>query len=188
MTSRARSPLAGGAAAGPGNTLGVTSKLATLVATVVAGLAGCGDDPIATDDYVGTWHYEEVRSSIQCPGGDPFDQPPPPNKTFARGVDASLVDLSLSALDDLVFCNFGYDVAGPVATVKRGQTCVLTGGDTFTVDKATDDGPPLWTFSLNSATTAEERGAATVLLSVLAPMDTSCSWSFVGHLKRISKD
>jgi hypothetical protein len=184
MTSRARSPLA----TGPVKTLGVLSKLAALVATVATGLAGCGDDPIATDDFVGTWHYEEVKSSIQCPDGDPFDQPPLANKTFARGVDASLVDLSLSALDDLVFCNFGYDVAGPVATIKRGQTCVLTGGDTFTIDDPTTGGPPLWTFTLNSATTAEELGSATIHLSVVTPLDTACSWSFVGHLKRVSKD
>jgi hypothetical protein len=170
------------------NALGVFSKLATLAATVVTGLAGCGDDPITADDYVGTWHYEEVKSSIQCPDGDPFEQPPVANKTFARGVDASLVDLSLSALDNLVYCNFGYDVAGPVATIKRGQTCVLTGGDTFTIDKATDDGPPLWTFTLNSATTAEELGSATIHMTVVTPMDTACSWSFVGHLKRVSKD
>ncbi len=166
-------------------TLHVLSKLAVLVAT---GLAGCGDDPFATDDYVGIWHYEEAKSSIQCPTGAPFEQPPPPNKTLARGVDASLVDLSTSALDALVFCNLGYDLAGPVATVKRGQTCVLTGGDTVTVDTSANGGPPLWTFTLNSATTAEELGLATVHLSVVTPMDTACSWSMVGHLKRVSQD
>lgn len=159
--------------------------LATL-AVVGAGLAGCGADASPADDFVGTWLYDyaQTKSTVQCLNSDPLDQPPAPNKTFGRGVSAPLVDLSVSPLDSAVFCDFEFDVAGPVATIKAGQTCTLTGGDTLTIDE--------WTFTqVNSPTTAEELVDGTIHLTLptpTGPQEETCAWSLVAHLTRIAKE
>jgi hypothetical protein len=158
------------------------------------GAAGCGDsgpDAPATqatpaDDFVGTWRYLDVQSVLQCAGADPTNQPPDPNKTFAHGIGAAVVDLSPSPLLQGVFCDYGFDVSGAVATAQPGQTCALTSLDSLTIDEPQDQAP-LWTFTLNSATTAEELATTTAHFFV-AGAPTTCSWTLVGHLTRISKD
>jgi hypothetical protein len=141
----------------------------------------------SADDFAGTWLYTDVQSVLQCPGADPTNQLPQPNKTFARGVSAALVDLSPSPLLPGVFCDFGFDISGAVATAQPNQTCALTSLDYLTIDQAPMSGPPLWTFTLNSATTAEEILQATAHFQVTGKSE-SCSWNLAAHLTRISKD
>jgi hypothetical protein len=177
----------------------VTSRLPGARALVFSGLAalagalaGCGGDaadPAA--DFAGTWSYVDFSSIQSCDGHDPTNQPPQANKTFARGLDDdSIVDLSPNPLLSNVFCNFTFGVNGPVATVRRGPPCALTSLDSLTVDASNPDdatSPLLWSFTLNSPTTAEELVTATVHYSIEG-VNSTCRWAFTGHLQRVSKD
>ncbi|HVU52840.1 MAG TPA: hypothetical protein VHL80_19295 [Polyangia bacterium] len=154
--------------------------------------AGCGDSNGGTSDpadaFVGTWSYNEVQSVLQCPNAAPVNQLPDPNKTFARGVSSALVDLSQSPLLSGVFCNFQFDIdgSGTVATARTGQTCALTSLDSVSIDDTTA-GTSLWTFTLNSATTAEEIVQATAHFQITGTIQ-SCSWNLLAHLTRVSKE
>jgi len=161
-----------------------------------AALAGCGSDGSPAEDFVGAWHYRDVKSTVQCLNADPLDQPPQPNKTFAHGATSPLVDLSPSplGLDASVVCNFAFDVGGSVATVEAAQTCAINSVDTLTIDNDDATSKPAWTFSLTSSTTAEEVVKGTIHIT-LPPASTggmstsqTCSWSLIGHLDRVSKD
>jgi hypothetical protein len=168
----------------------VTGAIALVLLGTLA--AGCGDSNGTTtgpaDAFVGTWYYSQVQSVLQCPGADPTNQLPEPNKTFAHGASAALVDLSPSPLLPGVFCDFGFDVdsTGAVATARGGQTCALTSLDSLSIDKTTD-GTSLWTFTLNSPTTAEEVIQATAHFQIAGQIE-SCSWNLAAHLTRVSKD
>jgi hypothetical protein len=158
-----------------------------LLATLGAGCGGSGSaDP--ADAFVGTWLYGEAQSVLQCPGADPTNQLPEPNKTFAHGVAAPLVDLSPSPLLPGVFCDFYFyvDPTGTIATAQAGQTCALTSLDSVSVD-ASQSGAALWTFSLTSASTAEEVVQATAHFQIAGKIE-SCSWNLAAHLTRVSKD
>src|SRR5262249_27361774 len=142
------------------------------------------------DAFAGTWYYDpaQVQSVLQCPNADPTNQLPEPNKTFARGVSTALVDLSQSPLLPGVFCNFGFDIdaSGSGATAHPGQTCALTSLDNVSIDSATN-GSSLWSFTLTSATTAEEIVQATAHFQIAGQVE-SCSWNLAAHLTRVSKD
>lgn len=166
-----------------------------LALTLGALAAGCGDSNGGNgsstgpaDAFVGTWYYNQVQSVLQCPGADPANQLPEPNKTFAHGASAALVDLSPSPLLPGVFCDFGFDVdsTGAVATARGGQTCALTTLDSLSIDTTTD-GTSLWTFTLNSSTTAEEVVQATAHFQIAGQVE-SCYWKLAAHLTRVSKD
>ncbi len=167
--------------------------LAVALSALAALGAGCGNDggaattATAADDFVGTWLYStDTQSVLQCDNGNTRDQPPNPNKRLAHGVSAALVDLSESPLFPGDFCDFAFDVSGPVATAQPNQTCALTSLDSLTIDQP-DGQPPSWTFSLTSATTAEEVIKATAHFFT-NNQSSSCSWTLAAHLTRISKD
>jgi hypothetical protein len=164
---------------------------------LAAGLAGCGEGSPATDQFVGTWLYSDTTQSVvQCFDTAPLSEPPAPNKTFARGVGASdIVDLSVSPLERPrgIICNFAFDVSGPTARARTNQTCNLNAIDVLTIDED-GDGKPLWTFSLTSATTAQELVTSTIHIFHQAenpgdpPIEETCSWSLTADLTRIAKD
>jgi hypothetical protein len=165
--------------------------LGVAVAALAAIGAGCGSSGGGTstdpaDDFAGTWRYDKVQSVLQCQNADPTNQPPEPNKTLARGVSATLVDLSPSPLLPGVFCDFGFDVSNGIATAQPNQTCPLTMLDSLTIDVGTDNSP-LWTITLNSPTTASEIVQATAHFQI-AGQPSTCSWNLVANLIRISKD
>jgi hypothetical protein len=154
--------------------------------------AGCGE--AADSQYTGTWRYDDAQSIVQCLNADPLSLPPLKNKTFAPGLGAEIVDLSSSPLEKgrVVNCNFAFDVAGPIARAQPDQACQLNTIDVLTIDTA--DGKPAWTFTLNSATKAEEIVAATIHIFQTAPnpadppVETTCAWSMAAHLTRITKE
>jgi hypothetical protein len=169
------------------------AALAVALSTVATLVAGCGDSGVVAaagpaDDFVGTWLYDanNVQSVQQCTGGNATNAPPGPNKRFAHGVGAALVDLSESPILSGVFCDFDFDVNGAVATALPNQTCSLTSLDNLTIDQPMGQAPS-WTFTLNSATTAEELVNATIHFFVNGS-STSCSWTMAAHLTRVSKD
>jgi hypothetical protein len=183
MTSRARSTVTRGGARWSAGALGA---VVAALATVAAGCGDSGTSADPADDFVGTWLYNDFQSSEQCPG-NMLNTPPNPNKTFAHGVSAALVDLSESPLLPGVFCDFTFDVNGPIATAHPGQTCALTPLDSVSIDQPDPNAPPLWTFTLNSASTASEVVQATVHFDINNAL-TTCTWNMVAHLTRVSKD
>jgi len=110
---------------------------AAAIAALGLAVAGCGSDATSADDFVGAWHYLDEKSTVQCLNADPHEEPPAPNKIFGRGVSSALVDLSPSplGLDSGVVCDFGFDVAGLVATTEDKQTCAIDPVDTLTIDE-----------------------------------------------------
>jgi hypothetical protein len=102
------------------------------------------------------------------------------------GGHAQLVELTTTPVDPGIFCNTAFDVDGPVATARTDGSCVLTGGDELTVD--------MWTFTLTSATTAEEKVAETIhIMKPAVPpatniTTTTCAFTLMAVLTRISKD
>src|SRR5450432_3573487 len=155
-------------------------------------LAGCNDANPA-DAFAGDWRYDDVMSTVACPNVEALSQPPAPNKTFGRGASSALVDLSPSplGLGNGVFCDFAFDVSGPYATIQPDQTCFVDTVDTLTIDRPDMSQPPLWSFTLNSATAAEEIAKGTVHISATGSasgMAESCLWTLTGHLTRLTKD
>jgi hypothetical protein len=190
MTSRPRSTVI---RATPDSTVAALRALAVLgaLSALATGCSGGNGNTTTTadpaDDFVGSWRYDQWTSVLQCPNSTPNIQPPTPNKTLALGVTSAIVDLSQSPLLEGVFCDFGFDVSFPVATLQPNQSCALTNLDTLTIDQQPGNGPPLWTFTLDSATTAEEIVQGTVHLMATG-MPQTCSWNMAAHLTRISKD
>lgn len=163
-----------------------------VAAVMLVGLVGCGEESTAADQFVGTWRYGDVMSTVQRFDADPQSLPVAPHKTFVHGVGAEIVDLSQSPLMRDTLCDFVFDVAGPVAQIRPEQTCFLNSVDTLTIDLG-PDGKPLWTFKLTSATTAEELATGTMHIyhpdtSQGPATEETASWSLVAHLTRISKD
>src|SRR4051812_6054351 len=111
-------------------------RASSLGQTVVAVLglalfaAGCGGGSLGgpTDQFAGSWRYVqgEASGSLTC-GDSVIDETPRGNKIMATGVGVALVDLTSSPIDSGIYCDFGFDVAGPVATARTNQTCAQTG-------------------------------------------------------------
>jgi hypothetical protein len=153
------------------------------LAALALTLAGCGDssqDP--AEAFIGSWIYSsEASGSAACPGTDALGETPTGNKTFARGISYALVDLTPLTLDRNVVCDYGFDVAGTIATGVPGQGCALRGGDLFTLTS--------WTFKLLSATTAEELASAEISSTIPGQTTaTICLYTMMAHLTRVSKD
>ena len=73
-------------------------------------------------------------------------------KVWNEGVTSDLVDMTPSFIDGVTQCFYTFDVKNKVATIKPAQTCAFfdVTGQEF------DDAPSVWTFTLTSATTADE--------------------------------
>jgi hypothetical protein len=163
--------------------------------------AGCGEDNLQgpIQQFVGSWRYSETEATgtLTC-GLSSIPEVPRGNKTLATGVAGGIVDLTASDLDPAIFCDFVFDVAGPVATARVDQACALTGGnDVISFDQTTSDAhpdPDLWTFKLLSATTAEEIARTTITVYQPAanigdaPTTVACYYTMTAHLTRVSKD
>jgi hypothetical protein len=159
--------------------------------------AGCGGGSLngPTEQFAGAWRYVtgQATGSLTC-GMSVIDETPQGNKILATGVDGALVDLNASPIDSAIFCDFAFDVAGPVATAHTDQTCAQTGGQDVMSFDTTRDPPDLWTFTLNSPTTAEEVARMTVTgtqpgLNIGDPPTTfHCDYQMTAHLQRVSKD
>jgi hypothetical protein len=173
-------------------TMSLRSLAAGAGLSALAMLAGCGDS--VNDDaqrFLGVWHYDEASGVITCPGADPFNLPPEGNKTFAPSLTAGIVDVTVSPLDSSVFCNFAYDVKGLEAIARAGQTCGLTGGDSFSVsDAAVGEYAKL---AIIGPTTLEELSIGTIHITEPSPIGGAptireCRYDVIGHLTKVAKD
>lgn len=154
--------------------------------------AGCGGNSgigSGIAQYVGSWHYDESAGVLTC-GEDKLNESPLGNKTFGAGVSADIVDLSESPVDSAIFCNLGFDVAGPVATAITDQTCALTGG-VAVLSFGADD---VWTFTMTGPNKAEEVAKMTLTVTQPGtnigdpPSTTLCYFQLAAHLTKVSKD
>jgi hypothetical protein len=159
---------------------------ALVLATMAVAALGCGGSSDAAAQFTGTWHYDMATGPLDC-GGDIIPQAPLGNKTFAPGVSSALVDVSASPLDDLVYCDFEFDVAGPIATAQPQQSCALTGGNAVVTIAS-------WTFTLTSATTADEVANTNVVVAGQptstdpTPAPSSCTFVLMAKLTKVAKD
>src|SRR5262245_58264600 len=87
------------------------------LALCAAGCGGSNNLGGPADQFVGSWQYVpgEATGTLTC-GQSSVDETPRGNKILATGVDAALVDLTASDLDSSIYCNFGFDVSGTIAT------------------------------------------------------------------------
>jgi hypothetical protein len=138
--------------------------------------AGCGDDGSNLTQFTGTWTYTASQGTLACPGQTALTGTLGSNKQWSEGVSSALVDLSPLIFDSTVFCYFNFDVKDKVATIQAGQTCSFSDGAGGFIP----DVPTAWTFTLLSATAAEEMLTATV--------DTTCTLTGTGTLKKVAKN
>jgi hypothetical protein len=153
---------------------------ASLVALALSAV-GCGDS--SPDDpalrFVGTWQYGQAQSAATCPGSEGLDTTPKGNEVLARGTMHDLADLTALSSNPKIFCDFGFDIKGPVASVAAGSACALLGSDLLTVKS--------WTFSLTGPDQAEEVASADIAITIQGTT-TICTYDLQAQLTRVSKD
>jgi len=146
--------------------------LGSFVGLAGAGLGCGGNDASGVSDYVGTWSYTQQQATESCPGQSDLSINLGTTKDLREGVKSDLVDTS-------TICNYRFDIKDKIASVQSGQSCSFNDGS----GTATET-PSSWTFTLTSATTAEEKFTAVDTLS----SGTVCSFTGVAHLERLTKD
>jgi hypothetical protein len=137
--------------------LGVASCL--LAVSVTA--AGCGGDGNDLAQFTGTWQYTDSSVTFSCPGQADQTGLYGAFKIWNEGVTSDLVDMTPTFLDGATQCFYTFDVKGKVATIKPMQICSFldASGQPIVDDNGQPivDAPSAWTFTLTSATAAEEK-------------------------------
>ncbi len=142
--------------------------------TVSATAAGCGGDGSDLAQFTGTWQYTQSMGTLSCPGAADQTGILGTTKLWDSGVTSDLVDMSPSVLDPTTQCFYTFDVKNKVATLQANQTtCAITDG---VGDHVADETPTSWTFTLTSATTADE-----VLTTSIPP----CTLTGMATLKKV---
>jgi hypothetical protein len=150
--------------------------LALMVVTVSAA-AGCGGSSSNNlEQFTGTWKYTQSLGTLSCTGQADQQGLLGSSKLWAQGVSSDLVDLSPSIFDPTTQCFYAFDVKGKVATIQPGQTCNFSDGAGGLIDET----PTTWTFTLTSATTADE-----VLTESLA--SASCTLTGMATLEKVAE-
>lgn len=123
--------------------------------TVSATAAGCGGDGNDLAQFTGTWKYNQAMAmgTLSCPGSPDQTGGLGATKVLNQGSTSDLVDMTPALFDPTTQCFYTFDVKGKVATIRPGQMCSLTDG---VGDPLVDETPTSWTFTLTSATTADE--------------------------------
>jgi hypothetical protein len=155
-----------------------------LIGMVTAALGACGDNgstgnargPFA--EFTGTWEYTASAGTLSCPGVADQQGSLGTTKRFVEGVATDLVDLSPSILDPATQCFYTYDVTNKVASITPSQTCTFDDGTG--TGGTVQDAPTSWTFTLLSATTAEETLTTTFAMT--------CTLTGSATLKKVGKD
>jgi hypothetical protein len=151
--------------------LGVLSLLA-----VTATAAGCGGSSGSDlQQFVGTWMYTQSQGTLACQGSTPQQGMLGNTMQWGLGVSSDLVDLTPTLFDSGTQCFYEFDVKNKVATIKASQTCNFSDG----VGGLVEEDPGSWTFTLTSATTADEQFMTTIA--------TTCTLTGVATLKKVSE-
>ena len=142
--------------------------------TVSATAAGCGGNGNDLQQFVGTWMYTQSQATLSCTGNPDVPLTLGSAKEWGAGLSSDLVDLSTEFFDLGTKCLYAFDVNSKVATIQASQTCDFSDGQGGLVEEA----PSSWTFTLTSATTAEEHFSTTIA--------TNCTWTGMATLKKVS--
>jgi hypothetical protein len=142
--------------------------------TVSATAAGCGGNGNDLQQFVGTWMYTQSQGTLSCQGQTDQMGMLGNSMQWGVGVSSDLVDLTPHLFDAGTQCFYEFDVKNKVATIKPAQTCNLSDG----VGGLIEEDPSSWTFTLTSATTADETFTTTIA--------TTCTFSGVANLKKVS--
>ncbi len=164
-------------------TRGTFLVFSLLIASVAA--AGCGggssNNNSSTDahaaelaQFTGTWQYTQSMGTLSCPGSADSSGLLGTTKQWDSGVTSDLVDMSPAILDFTVQCFYTFAVNDKIATIMPGQSCGITDGAGTQVATET---PTSWTFTLTSATTADE---------MLATSIPPCTLTGIATLKKIA--
>jgi hypothetical protein len=154
-------------------TRGIFLVLGLLAVTATA--AGCGGSGNDLDQFVGTWMYTQSQGVLSCQGQT--DQMGMLGNSMQWGLGVSshdLVDLTPSLFDAGTQCFYQFDVRDKVATIVPAQTCNFSDG----LGGLIEEDPSAWTFTLTSATTADEMFMTTIA--------TTCTLTGTATLKKVS--
>jgi hypothetical protein len=162
---------------------------AVVLAIAIAGTAGCGssdnsDEPKKFAEFLGVWQFTAESNAVEeCMGVAPdMFVMKGTNQFMNPGVSSDLVSIGLFTST----CNLKFAVAGKVATMTTDQKCDVGPADT------TDFyAPASGTFTLNSATNAEE---SVVLMGKISFMSGAtvtqldCKLTVAGKLIKVAND
>ena len=149
--------------------LGVLSLLA-----VTATAAGCGGSSNDLQQFVGTWMYTQSQGTLSCQGAADQSGMLGNSMQWGLGISSDLVDLTPHLFDSTTQCFYEFDVKNKIATIKPAQTCMINDGQGGLIE----EDPSSWTFTLTSATTADETFMTTIA--------TTCTFSGMATLKKVS--
>jgi hypothetical protein len=146
--------------------------------TVSATAGGCGGGGGGNDEltqFTGTWTYTQSMVTFACPNQPDQGGTYGTTKLWNVGVTSDLVDMTPSFLDGVTTCYYTFDVKNKVATIKPAQSCPffdITGAEF-------DEAPTSWTFTLTSATTADEM--------FVSSFQDPCTLTGVANLKKVAE-
>jgi hypothetical protein len=149
--------------------LGVLCLLA-----VTATAAGCGGSSNDLEQFVGTWMYTQSQGVLSCQGQTDQMGMLGNSKHWGMGISHDLVDLTPSLFDAGTQCFYQFDVKDKVATIQPAQTCNFSDG----LGGLIEEDPSSWTFTLTSATTADEMFMTTIA--------TTCTLTGTATLKKVA--
>jgi len=148
--------------------------LCLLAVTVTA--AGCGGSGSDLQQFVGTWMYTQSQGTLACQGSDPLTGTLGSSTKWGLGLSSDLVDLDPELFDTRTQCFYQFDVKDKVATIQPTQKCSFDDGSG--TGSQVEEDPSSWTFTLTSATTADETFMTTIA--------TTCTFSGQATLKKVS--
>jgi hypothetical protein len=142
------------------------------VSATAAGCGGSGNNDL--DQFVGTWTYTQSQGTLSCQGSTDQSGTLGGSKRWGLGLSNDLVDLTPELFDTGTQCFYTFDAKDKVATIVPAQTCNFSDGAGGLVE----EDPSSWTFTLTSATTAEEMFMTTIA--------TTCTFTGTATLKKVS--
>jgi len=149
---------------------GVVLSLLAVTATA----AGCGGSGNDLEQFVGTWMYTQSQGTLSCTGQADQMGMLGNSMQWGLGISSDLVNLTPHLFDSSTQCFYEFDVKSKVATIKPTQKCSLNDG----VGGLIEEDPSSWTFTLTSASTADETFMTTIA--------TTCTFSGMATLKKVS--
>jgi len=162
-------------------TRGILLVLGFLAVSATA--AGCGGDGNDLAQFSGTWQYSDSSLTFSCPGQPDQSGPYGVQKIWNEGVTSDLVDMTPSFIDGITQCFYPFDVKGKIATIQPMQNCpFLDNTGQPILDNSGQpiaEAPSSWTFTLTSATTAEEQFTSS--------FEAPCTVTGMATLKKVAK-
>lgn len=162
---------------------------ALVLAAAIANLAGCGSSASGAEtkkfsEFLGVWQFTAQSNAMEECMGVPPDMfvMEDTNQLMESGVSSDLVSVGLFTST----CNLKFNVANKVATMPTDQKCNVGAANTTDFYAVTSG-----TFTLNSATDAEENVVLTGKISFMSGATITqldCKLTVVGKLIKVAND